>query len=89
MYIETGTDIYVNRIIEHNLPNGISIDMINSHTKADNDLSLLMQLIVTHNENDCIKYLVDYRDVFSELSVFDGLLFEMHNLSYQELYRQT
>ena len=33
-----------------------------------------MQLIVTHNENDCIKHLVDYRGVFSELSVFDGLV---------------
>ena len=27
-----------------------------------------------HNENDCIKYLADYRGVFSELSVFDGLV---------------
>ena len=30
--IETGTDIYVNRFIEDNLPNAISIDAIKSHT---------------------------------------------------------
>ena len=72
--IEQGTDIFVNRVIEDNLPKALSIEMLQHHTKKDTKLSLLSRYVQTHKEKHCQKDLPAYSGIFNELTLFNGMI---------------
>ena len=39
--VETGTDIFVDRVLEDSLPSAITLDMVKNETKQDEDMNLL------------------------------------------------
>ena len=78
--IETGTDIFVNRVLEDSLPSAITIDMLKSEIKMDDEMQLLAKYIVKHDRGNCQKNLREYYHIFDELTVIDGLILKEHQL---------
>ena len=85
--IETGTDIFVNRIIEDSLPIAVTLDMVRSETKLDEDMQLLSKYIVSHDKEGCRKNLPEFHNVFSDLTVIDGIVMKEHQLVIPESLR--
>ena len=72
--IESGDEIYVNRIITENLPDAITLEMIREETSKDETLQKLINKIGRHNRCHDEPDLKIYKDIFSELWTFDGIL---------------
>ena len=72
--IEFGDDIYVNRVIEDNLPCAITIDMVRKETAADKELNLLLKCMTRQEDRLVAKQLKQYHGVFSDLWTSDGVI---------------
>ena len=72
--METGTDIFVNRVLEELLPSAITLDMVRRETREDKDMKLLKEYIVKHDLYGCKKNLPEYCDIFQELTVIDNVV---------------
>ena len=71
--VETGTEIYVNRVIEDNIPDAISLEELKKETSQDATLCKLINCIGQRKCNSD-KELIPFKDIFSELWACDGLL---------------
>ena len=69
--VEDDDEIYVNRVVEEQLPIAITRQMMLEATEAD---SILQQLVHDIKAGQCRKSLTRYVKVFDELSVVDGLV---------------
>ena len=71
--VETGTEVYVNRVIEDTLPQAISISDLRDATSRDN---VLMQLISCIGQSECdnTKELKPFKQIFPELWTCNGIL---------------
>ena len=78
--METGTDIFVNRIMEDNLPSAITLDIVKAEMMKDKDMKLLSKLVLSHNKVECQKKLPDYHNIFDDLTVIDGVLMKGNQL---------
>ena len=58
--VETGTDIFVNRVLQDTLPSAITLDMVRKEMKQDDDLNLLKNHILSHDKHGCQKNLPQY-----------------------------
>ena len=72
--VETGTDIFVNRVLEELLPSAITLDMVRRETREDKDMKLLKEYVVKHDLYGCKKNLPEYCDIFQELTVIDNVV---------------
>ena len=72
--IETGTDIYVNRVFEEILPQAITLDILRRASSKDKILQLLISYIKTQNKSDCKKHLKPCYGIFDELTEVDGII---------------
>ena len=72
--METGTDIFVNRVLEELLPSAITLDMVRRETREDKDMKLLKEYVVKHDLYGCKKNLPEYCDIFQELTVIDNVV---------------
>ena len=72
--IEFGDDIYVNRVIEDTLPCAITMDIVRSETAADEELKLLHQCILSHDDRSVAKQLKEYHGIFHDLWSTDGVI---------------
>ena len=73
--IELGDEIYVNRIIEDNLPDAISLESVRQETKKDSVLQKLISMIGHHDEIHSVDPdLLPYKGIFSELSIINGIV---------------
>ena len=72
--IETGTDIYVDRVSEEILPQAITLDILRRASSKDKMLQLLISYIKTQNKSDCKKHLKPYYSIFDELTKVDGVI---------------
>ena len=72
--IETGTDIYVNRVLEEIFPQAITLDILRRAISKDKMLQLLISYIKTQNKSDCKKHLKPYYGIFDELTEVDGVI---------------
>ena len=73
-WIETGTDIYVNRVLEEILPQAITLQILRRASSKDKMLQLLISYIKTQNKSDCKKHLKPYYGIFDELTEVDGVI---------------
>ena len=71
--IETGTDIYVNRVLEEILPQAITLDILRRASSKDKMVQLLISYIKTQNKSDCKKHLKPYYGIFDELTEVNGV----------------
>ena len=78
--METGNDIFVNRVIEDALPIAITLDMVKRETKLDDELQLLIKYILSRDKTGCQKNLSKFYNVFSDLTVIDGIVMKQHQL---------
>ena len=71
--IETGGDVYVNRVIEEIVPKALTTTKIREETKKDNKLQALMKDMEKHNHcrNPELK---EFHEIFNELWVCDGII---------------
>ena len=53
--IDEGRDIYVNRLLEENLPQALPLEDLQSQTAKDSDLQRLLGLIRTRDKRSCKK----------------------------------
>ena len=72
--IETGTDIYINRVLEEILPQAITLDILRRASSKDKMLQLLISYIKTQNKSDCKKHLKSYYGIFDRLTEVDGVI---------------
>ena len=71
--VETGTEVYVNRVIEDTLPQAISMSDLREATSQDETLTKVIACIgqsKCNNEKD----LAPYKQIFSELWTCDGVI---------------
>ena len=78
--VETGNDIFVNRVIEDALPIAITLDMVKRETKLDDEMQLLIKYILNRDKTGCKKNLARFHNVFSDLTVIDGIVMKQHQL---------
>ena len=71
--VENGIDIHVNRIVENNLPNAITMELLKAETLMDIVLQDLISRIGKYNRCHA-DHLKAYKDVFSELWTTNGIL---------------
>ena len=69
--VEDDDEIYVNRLVDEQLPVAITKDMLRESTSKDTKLQMLMEDIQI---GQCRKALTRYTQVFEELSVVEGLV---------------
>ena len=71
--IETGVDVYVNRVIEEIVPKALTTTKIREETKKDNKLQALMKDMEKHNHcrNPELK---EFHEIFNELWECDGII---------------
>ena len=72
--VDEGKDVYVNRLIEENLPRAMTISMISHATSADKSLQKLTKFLESRDKSKCKKELPEYAGVFEELSNIDGII---------------
>ena len=72
--IETGTDIYVNRVLEEILPQAITPGILRRASSNDKTLELLISYIKTQNKSDCKKHLKPYYGILDEFTEVDGVI---------------
>ena len=70
--VEKDTDIFVNRIVADEVPCAIPFNLLQKETKDDPVLSNLIEDITIHMR--CRKQLHQYKGIFSELSVTNGVV---------------
>ena len=78
--IETGTDIFVNRVLEDSLPSAITLDMVKNETNQDKDMILLRKYVLSHDRQGCKKNLLEYHQIFHDLTVIDGVVMKEHQI---------
>ena len=78
--VETGTDIFVNRIMEDNLPSAITLDIVKAGMMKDKEMKLLSKLVISHNKVECQKKLPEYHNIFDDLTVIDGVVMKGNQL---------
>ena len=85
--VETGTDIYVNRVIEDSLPPAVSLEEIRTATKED---AVLSTLISTIGQRYCPNnpILSSYKHVFNELTVIDGVVMREHKIVIPQILQE-
>ena len=71
--VETGTDIFVNRVLQDTLPSAITLDIVRKEMKQD-DLNLLKNHILSHDKHGCQKNLPEYYHIFNDLTVIDDVI---------------
>ena len=71
MAVENDTEIYVNRLVEEQLPPAVTKLMLREATAKDSTLQMLMEDIAG---GVCRKSLTRYCQVFEELSVVEGMV---------------
>ena len=71
--IETGTDVFVNRIIEENIPQAMTIEMVHQESLKDSVIQELIQAIVSNKRCQHVK-LKEYKEIFHELWTIEGIL---------------
>ena len=71
--VETGTEVYVNRVIEDTLPQAIGMSELQEATSQD---SVLTKLISCIGQSECgnDKQLKPFKQIFSELWTCNGIL---------------
>ena len=71
MEVDDDTEIYVNRLVEEQLPLAVTKQMLQEATARDKTLSMLMEDI---GQGVCRKALTRYTQVFDELTVVEGMV---------------
>ena len=72
--IEDGDEIHVNRLIEANIPQAITLDKLKQETAKDTVLHELIMTIGRHNRCQAQNVPKAYKDVFPELWTANGIL---------------
>ena len=80
----SGTDIYINRILEEILPQAITLDMLGRTSSKDKILQLLISYIKSQNKSDCRKRLKPYYGIFDELTEVDGVILRGSQIVFPE-----
>ena len=71
MAVEDDSDIYVNRVVDEQLPPAVTRDVLRKATTEDKT----MQMLITDVQKGvCRKALTRYQQVFPELTVVDGMV---------------
>ena len=70
--IEDETDIFVNRVIQDQFPQAITLEILRAATATDPDLELLKEDIITNKT--CSNHLVSFQKIFHELSYIKGII---------------
>ena len=78
--VETGTDIFVNRVLEDSLPSAITLDMVKKESELDEDMTLLKSCILSHDIGNCKKNLPEYYHIFHELTVIDDIVMKNYQI---------
>ena len=71
LQVDDDTEIYVNRVVEDQLPPAITREVLQQATAKDKTLSWLMEDIT---RGECRAALTRYTQVFDELMVVDGMV---------------
>ena len=75
------TELFVNTIVEANLPDALTKEEIQRETQLDTDLQDLMASIRLRELNEKEKpHLSAYKNVFSELSIFESMVIRGHKI---------
>ena len=69
--VEDDTEIYVNRLVEEQLPEAVTREMLKKATARDRTLTMLMDDI---RQGGCRKSLTRYTQIFDELTIVDGMV---------------
>ena len=69
--VEDDLEVYVNRVMEEQLPPAVTRDILKEATARDKPLRWLMEDL---EKGECRKALTRYTQVFSELAVVDGMV---------------
>ena len=69
--VEDDNEIYVNRLVEEQIPRAVTREMLTLETSKDKELTLLMEDI---SRGVCRNSLTRFNRVFEELSTVDGLV---------------
>ena len=69
--VEDDNEIYVNRLVEEQIPRAVTKEMLTSETSKDKELTQLMEDI---SRGVCRNSLTRFSRVFEELSTVDGLV---------------
>ena len=69
--VEYDTEIYVNRVVEEQLPEAVTREMLKKATAKDKTLNILMEDI---QKGYCRKSLTRYTQIFDELAIVDGMV---------------
>ena len=87
--METDDKIFVNRLIEGQLPQAITRDVLRKATEKDKHMRMLVEDIEA-GQGRAREALVDYTKVFEELSVVEGLVMRgEHQLVIPEELRES
>lgn len=79
--VEDDTEIYVNRVVDEQLPPAVTREVLRKATAEDKT----MQMLITDVEKGvCRKALTRYQQVFAELTVVDGLVLRGEQLVIPE-----
>ena len=70
--IEDETDIFVSWVIQGQLPQAITLEILRVTTAIDPDLQLLKEDIITNKT--CCNHLVSFQKIFHELSYIKGTI---------------
>ena len=85
--IESGSEIYVNRVVEDMLPCAITLEMVQKETKNDDKMKKLMSCITSHDKIQCQKEAKEYSKVFDELTVINGTVLKGRQIVIPESMR--
>ena len=72
--VQQDTDIFVNRLIEENLPHALTSELLQKETGCDQDLQKLISCLKAHDEKTCKEELKEYIGIFDELTVINELV---------------
>ena len=85
--IEDETDIFINRVIQDQLPQAIILEILRATMATDPDLQLLKEDIITNKT--CCNHIVSFQKIFHELSYIKGIIMRGKvRLSFQHLCKQ-
>ena len=70
--IEDETDIFVNWVIQDQLPQAITVEILRAATATDPELQLRKEDIIPNKT--CCNHLVSFQKIFCELSYVEGII---------------
>ena len=70
--IEDETDIFINQVIQNQLPQAITLEILRAAVATDPDLQLLKEAIITNKT--CCNHLVSFQKIFHELSYIESII---------------